>query len=511
MNRIVFSLSVAIAAGVSGYAGYRYAMHRTMDVPPPAAAAAAGDAAKSDGRRVLYWYDPMVPQQRFDKPGKSPYMDMQLVPKYADDTGGGDAAGIAISPAVTQNLGMRTAVATRGSLAAQLEAVGTVGWNERSVVLVQARAAGFVEKLHARTPLDPVSRGAPLVEIFFPEWAGAQEEYLLLRRQAADEVRPLAAAARQRLLLLGMREDDIAIAEQEGRAVARFTLRSPITGVIAELGVREGMTVAAGAALFRIVDLSSVWITAEVPEAQAGGLRPGGAVEVRVPAVPEQVFRGKLSAILPEINTATRTVRARIELANPGARLKPGMFASLSFAGHRGPTYVLAPSEALIRTGARSVVIVADSEGRFRAVDVEPGIESGGQVEIRKGLAGGERVVVSGQFLIDSEANLRAALGRMEAMPASTAAPGSAAHPPVLARGAVTAIDVAGGRIELEHEPIPALKWPAMVMMFPVADKVLLSRVKRGDAVDFALSPKANPDGEHVIEAIRLRGAPGRP
>jgi Cu(I)/Ag(I) efflux system membrane fusion protein len=446
----------------------------------------------------------MVPQQKFDKPGKSPFMDMQLVPRYADE--GGDAAAdnpggkVSISPQVVQNLGIRTAEAKMGALEPKLEAVGSVGWNERGVALVQARSSGFVEKLHARSPLDPVAKGAPLVEIFFPEWAGAQEEYLLLRRQASPETRPLAEAARQRLVLLGMNAEDIAQVEREGKVLARFTLRSPISGVIAELGVREGMTVMPGAALFRIVDLSSVWVSAEVPEAQAAWLVPGSRVEARVPAFPGQVFIGRVGAILPDVNTVTRTLRARIELANPGAKLKPGMFATLSLSSGRATQAVLVPSEAVIRTGERSLVVLAESEGKFRQQDVEVGIEMGGSTEIRKGLKAGDRVVLSGQFLIDSEASLKAGLSRMEA-PAKAG--------PVLhkGRGVVTGVSAPDGYLELKHEPIPSMKWGEMQMGFAVADRKLLEGVKNGDAVEFEMRGLPNKDGDFVVE--RLQKLPG--
>ena len=396
-----FILVAAVAAG----GGYWYAMSR-MTPPDPDASSAAAPA----GKTILYWFDPMVPQQHFDKPGKSPFMDMQLVPKYADEAGSEGA--VIIDPRVAQNLGVRTVAATTGSIERRIEAVGSVAWNERAVFVVQARSAGFVEKLHARAPLDPVAKGQPLVEILVPDWAAAQAEYLLLRRAGKDT--SLTEAARNRLQLLGMSEEQIGLLEKTGQPQTRITLYAPINGVIAELGVREGMTVMSGAMLFRLVDLSSVWVNAEVPEAQGAWLRPGTAVEARVPSFPGQVFRGRVSAILPEVNAATRTLRARVELANPGGRLKPGMFATLVFAQGTGTNALLVPSEAVIRTGERSVVIVAESEGKFRPQEVELGFESGGKSEIRKGLSEGDTVVVSGQFLIDSEASLRASGTRME-------------------------------------------------------------------------------------------------
>jgi Cu(I)/Ag(I) efflux system membrane fusion protein len=379
-----------------------------------------------------------------------------------------------------------------------MESVGTVGWNERGVVVMQTRAPGFVERLHARAPLDPVAKGAPLVEILFPDWAAAQEELLLAQRLSSPDADSLRRAARQRLVLLGMSDPEITEVEKSGVVRTRFTLRAPISGVIAELGVREGMTVMAGAMLYRIVDLSTVWVTAEVPEAQAGWLRPGAPVEARVPAWPGETFKGRVGAILPEVNPATRTLRARIEIPNPGARLKPGMFATLSVSTGRGREGVIVPSEAVIRTGERSVVIVDDG-GRFTPVTVEVGQEVGGESEILKGLAPGTRVVASGQFLIDSEASLNAGIARLDGSDAAGTAPTPGLHK---ASGRIVEIDTAQGQVKLDHAPVPILQWPAMTMGFLVPDRKALAGLKAGDAVEFVFQGKPDKDGSYVITKI---------
>jgi Cu(I)/Ag(I) efflux system membrane fusion protein len=474
MKRAAIGLLVLVSIGLAAWAGYRYALSN-IDHAPAA-------AAPSAERKVLYWYDPMYPQQKFDKPGKSPFMDMQLVPKYADEAA--QPGAVSISPQVVQNLGVRVAQARTGALERRFEAVGSVAYNERGIVQLQARAGGFVERLHARAPLDSVKKGAPLVEILYPEWAGAQEEFLFLLRSGS----PLAASARQRLALLGMTESEIAAVEREGAIRARVTLRAPIAGVVAELGVREGMTVAPGSALFKLVDLSTVWVNAEVPETQAAWLRPGSPVQARVAAYPDTVFEGSVGTILPEVASATRTVRARIELANPGERLKPGMFATLRVSGQPGRDAVLVPSEAVIRSGTRDVVIVALGEGRFRAAQVELGAESGGQSEVRRGISAGDNVVLSGQFLIDSEASLAGTLARLEGNHRGA--------------GRVIALDAGEGRIELDHEPIASLQWPAMAMEFAVQDKRQLEGLKPGERVQFVLRRDPDPDGSYVIERI---------
>jgi Cu(I)/Ag(I) efflux system membrane fusion protein len=381
----------------------------------------AGGVDPSTGKRVLYWHDPMVPGPKFDKPGKSPFMDMQLVPVYADDAS--DNASVAINPRLQQNLGVRTAKAVAGSLSNAVSAVGNVAYNERDVVVVQARSNGFVEKLFVRATLDPVRKGQPLAELYVPEWVAAQEEYLSAKRLRSDidalALGGLADAAAQRMRLAGMSEEQIRAVDVRGTVQPRFTITSPIDGVVGELSAREGMTIAPGAPLFRLNGLATVWVNAEVPESAAAEVRPGNAVQARTPALPGSVFKGRVSAILPEVNATTRTLTARIELANPASHLVPGMFATIEFAPTRRRDAVLVPSEAMIRTGKRTVVILARGKGRFAPVDVETGIESNGQTEIRKGVHAGDNVVVSGQFLVDSEASLRASIARMAEMPAT--------------------------------------------------------------------------------------------
>jgi Cu(I)/Ag(I) efflux system membrane fusion protein len=483
---------VLAAAGVAG--GYWVGMSEGMKHVAPAAEPAAN---ADSGRKVLYWYDPMYPQRRFDKPGKSPFMDMQLVPKYAD--GATSEGGVAIDPRVAQNLGVRTAAVRSGALERRLEAVGTVAWNERGVVVLQSRSGGFVERLFARAPLDPIAKGAPLVELLVPEWTAAQEEYLALLKSELPGADTLRTAARQRLVLLGMSETLIQAVERDRRAQPRFTLHAPIGGVIAELDVREGMTVMPGATLFRIVDLSTVWVNAEVPESLSAAVRPGTPVEARVAAFPGEIFRGRVAAILPELNVETRTVRARIELANPRARLAPGMFAALAFAPSAARPTLLVPSEAVIRTGTRTVVILADEKGMFRPVDVEAGGESGGDTEIVRGLSVGDRVVLSGQFLIDSEASLRATLTRMQ--PPEGA--GAAAAPVHKAEGVMVAGDTS--YLTIKHGAIPSAGMGAMTMEFKSPQGGLPPGLKAGDPIRFEFV--ITRDGDYQTTKVE-RGGP---
>jgi Cu(I)/Ag(I) efflux system membrane fusion protein len=283
--------------------------------------------------------------------------------------------------------------------------------------------------LFVRATLDRVAKDQPLAELYVPEWIAAQEEFLSVRRMQGSDLAPLVDGARQRMRQVGMDESQIALVERSGRTQPRFTLLAPIGGVVTELMAREGMTVIAGATLLRINGIGTVWANAEVPESQAALLRPGAKVQATSPAIPGTTFDGKVQAILPEVNPTTRTLKARVELANRNATLVPGMFVQMQFMDPRAGNALLIPTEAVIQTGRRMVVMLAEDNGRFRPVDVEIGIESGGQTEIKRGLNAGQRVVVSSQFLIDSEASLRGVEARLNAEPAPTIAPAAASAP----------------------------------------------------------------------------------
>ncbi len=379
----------------------------------------AGDVDPATGKKVLYYHDPMVPGNKFDKPAKSPFMDMMLVPVYAD--GDSDGSKVTVSPRIQQNLGLRTAEVVRGNLSPQLSAVGSIAWNERDQVIVQARAMGFVEHLHVRATLDRVVKGQSLVDLLVPDWVAAQEEYLSLRRMPGDGLASLVDAARQRMRLVGMDEAHIALVDHSGRVQPRFTLPAPISGVVTELVVREGTTVLPGATLLRINGTSTVWANAEIPESQAARLRPGARVRASSPALPGVALEGTVQALLPEVNLNTRTRKARLELNNAQGRLVSGMFVQMEFTDKLTAQALLIPTEAVIQTGKRAVVMLAEENGRFRPVEVEIGIESAGQTEIRGGLLAGQRVVVSSQFLIDSEASLKGVEARLNVAPAATA------------------------------------------------------------------------------------------
>lgn len=450
----------------------------------------AGDTDPMNGEKVLYYHDPMVPGKRFDTPAKSPFMDMMLVPVYAGASGT-DGSSVTVSPRVQQNFGLRTAAVVQGTLSPQLQAVGSIAFNERDQSVIQARATGFIEKLYVRATLDTVRAGQPFADVYVPDWVAAQQEFLALKNAAGNDPQ-LIAAARQRMLLLGMTQAQIERVESSGNAQARATITASSSGVVAELVAREGMTVTPGMLLARINGLATVWALAEVPESQISLIRKGVRVEARSPGAPGSVFAGTVQAILPEVTTATRTVKARVQLANPGNALVPGMLVTMQFMDKRSTPALLVPTEAIIATGQRNVVMLAEEGGRYRPVNVETGIESAGQTEIKKGLAAGQRVVVSSQFLIDSEASLKGVEARLNnETPAKPAM-----HQ---GEGRVDAIDKDG--VTLSHGPVPSLNWNSMTMVFQPPLSGLPRNVAIGDKVQFDfVMPK---DGEPTLTDIR--------
>lgn len=481
----IAAVSVAVG-GNAGYALATYLHHQTRTAPPP-------DAARE--RKVLYWYDPMAPSQHFDKPGKSPFMDMQLTPKYADEQSG---AGVSIDPTAQQNLGVRMATVELGDLANDQQATGVVQFNDRLVAVLQARASGFVEKVYARAPGDVIRQGDPIVDLLIPDWAGAQLEFLALQRSGDKR---LTAAARERMRLLGMPTDLIALVERTRKPRDVITVFAPFGGLVQSLDAREGMTVNTGATLVKLNGLDTVWVEAAVSEDRAASLAIAEAVQITLPAFQDQSFPGKISSILPEMDTVSRTVRVRIELDNRDARLRPGMYANISFSPTKNKG-LLIPSEAVIRTGKRNLVLLATKDGGYQPVEITLGIEAGGKSIVSGGLEEGQRIVSSGQFLIDSEASLRGVIARASGEIRSPHSDASIAPTDTYnATGIVEALSATD--MTVSHGPVAALSWPAMTMTFSLPQTQLVNGVKQGDRVTFSF----HKDGEHfVVDSLKTVG-----
>ncbi|GLQ50898.1 efflux RND transporter periplasmic adaptor subunit [Dyella flava] len=409
------AVSIAVLLLVIGYLGGRHTSSSSM---PSVAATPA-----TQGKKVLYWYDTMVPEQHFEHPGLSP-MGMQMVPKYADE--GADPNIVRIDPATVQNLGLRTAPVEHRVLASASQVPGTVTWDLRQATTVSARVDGVINQLYVRAPYTAITEGEPLATILAPEWDTALAEYSALQQAQSTDAKALRAAARQRLDVMGLSDADIRSAHRGSNG--GITLHAPASGVVTMLDVREGQRVTAGQTLMTVNGLSTVWVEAALPQAVAGTVRHGTPVTVTVDALPGREFHGTVETLLPDIDAMTRTQRARIVLGNEDGALSPGMFASVRIAPANGEAVPVVPSEALITSGAEARVIVVEGNGHFRPVAVRTGRSSEGYTEILAGLQGNEKVVVSGQFLIDSEASLSGALDRLDIPPPQ---PASAASTPM--------------------------------------------------------------------------------
>ncbi|GAB3414314.1 efflux RND transporter periplasmic adaptor subunit [Massilia agilis] len=495
MNRRVIAAAAAalVLAGAS-FGAYRLGQRSVAHAPA---------AAPESGRKVLYWQDPMAPGKRFDKPGKSPYMDMDLVPVYADEQGADGT--VKVSPDVQQNLGIRFAEVRQGQMGGGLRLVGNIAFNERERVLVQARSSGFVERLYVRAPLERVRKGQALLDLYVPDWVAAQEEYLSIRRMGATQSAGLLEAAQQRMRLAGMTDEQIRQVAARGQVIKRVTVTAPATGVVSELPAREGMTVSAGAPMMTISGLASVWVNAEVPENAAAQVRPGTAVGVTTPAYPGERFSGKVESLLPQVDPSTRTLVARIEIANPAGKLSPGMFANISVTGAGRRQALVVPSEAVIQTGTRTVVIVAQGDGKFMPMEVSVGTEANGDTEILSGLSAGQRVVASGQFLIDSEASLRGAVRRLEG--ATQTKPATVA--PATHHGIGKIEKIGPDEVTISHGPIQTLGWGPMTMGFVPPAGGLPAGIRVGDSVAFDV--QARPDGRYQIMGIERKAKAAPP
>lgn len=495
MNRSYLTGAVALLATVVLTAALTWQLARR-----PSAADHASETAAPSERKVLYWYDPMYPQQHFDQPGQSPFMDMELVPKYADDT---SAAGVAIDPRSAQNLGVRLTRVERVPRQQRVVATGVLGFDERAVAIEQARAAGIVERVWPLAPGDIVRAGQPLLELRAPEWAAAEREYVLLRELGDAD---LLQAASQRLLQLGLPAARVRALQGGAAARERVTLHAGIGGVVQSLDVRAGMTLMSGQTLLTLAGLDRVWLEVLVPETQAAWLAAGMQAQVQLAAFPGEVFAGEVDQILPMLADTSRSLRLRLALDNAKGRLRPGMTAQVELVGPGHGDVLAVPTEAVIRTGRRSLVLLAGEEGRYEPAEVVVGQEMGELTEIVSGVEAGEQIVASGQFLIDSEASLLGVLvrpapgaGAQDDPHAGHAMPMPALHE---AEGRVEAIE--GDRIRLAHGPFKSLGMPGMTMRFRLDDVALVDGIHVGDRVRVFVR---DDDDALVVARIEKLGA----
>ena len=499
-------ITALVAAALAGGYWWGRAGSAAPD-PAPAATPAATAAAQPAQRRVLYYRNPMGLPDTSPVP-KRDQMGMDYIPVYEGEEPAPDDNAVKVSADRLQKLGVRTETVALRDLTRTVRAVGTLQANERSTYAISPRFEGWIERLHVNTTGEPVTKGQPLMDVYSPELVTAQQEYLIAWRgieavkdgspEIRDGMQQMTASALQRLRNWEISETEIERLQKEGTARQTLTLRSPVTGIVIEKAALKGMRFMPGEALYRIADLSTLWLLAEVFEQDLALVRVGQNARVAVNAFPGKTFTGKVTFVYPTLTPQTRTVKVRVELPNPGALLKPEMYGNVELDTALAQAKALVvPDSAVIDSGTRQVVLVQRATGRFESRTVKLGMRGDGFVEVLEGVNAGETVVVSANFLIDSESNLKAALGGFGA-PADVGA--KAPGPVHRGAGTVDAIDAKAGSITMTHDPIPSLKWPAMTMDFQLANASLLDGLKTGQRVEIEIVQKA--PGEFLIVRI---------
>ncbi len=356
---------------------------------------------------------PMHPQIVRDAPGSCPICGMDLVEKRIDPNVG-ELPVVTVSSEIIQSMGVRTAEVERGTLWKYIRTVGRVDYDETRLAHVHPRAEGWLERLSVRAEGDAVKRGQVLGQLYAPDILSAQVDFLIALNQSGRRTSAVKVdKARNLLRLLDVPESVITEIEREGQTRNTVPILAPLTGVVTKLGVREGMFVTPSTEIYTIADLSQAWVQVDVFEHQLAWLKEGLTAEIRVPAHPGRVWEGDVDYVYPELDPRTRTLRVRLSFPNPDGVLKPNMFAEVVIYAGPKQNVLKIPREALIVTGEREAVVKALGEGRFQPVDVVTGMKRGGQVEVLYGLEEGDEIVLSGQFLIDSESSLQASFMRM--------------------------------------------------------------------------------------------------
>jgi len=534
---LVVVLLGAVAAG-SFWLGSR-STPTVQDGVSPTAAAVLAPAAQP--RKLLYYRNPMGLPDTSPVPKKDPMgMDYIAVYEGEDETGNSSKVGVAgagqirISTEKIQKLGVRTEAARMRALGRTVRAAGRVEPDERRVFVIAPKFEGYVERLHVNVTGQFVGRGQVLFDAYSPELVAAQREYVIATQgmkamnEAGEEaqggMRQLADASLTRLRNWDLSPDQVANLMKSGQPQRSISFPSPVAGVVTEKKAFQGMRFMPGEMLYQVTDLSAVWVIADLPEQDIGLVKTGAIATVTTTAYPNEVFHGRITYIYPTLKADTRSVPVRVELSNPGHRLKPAMFAQVVLAAGSAAPVLTVPDSAVIDTGTRRIVLVQVQEGRFEPREVELGGRGEAFIEVIKGIAAGEQVVVAANFLIDAESNLKAAVGSLSGhaghgSPASGAeVPASAASPatqtaPVTPRtapaaprvghkaeGIVDAIDLNAATLSLKHGPVATLRWPAMTMEFKVANTSLLKGLKPGQAVSFEFVERQ--PGEYVVTSV---------
>ena len=496
---VLLSVVLVVAAGGGGYW-----LGQQRAGAPTAAADVTRTAGEPAKRKILFYRNPMGLADTSPTPKKDAMgMDYLAVYEGDEERAATPVDQLSLSTEKVQKLGVRSEAAQLRRLDRAVRAAGRVEPDERKTYTIAPKFEGYVERLHVNVTGQAVAKGQPLFEVYSPELVSAQREYALAAHgadalKAAGGSAPigmqqLAEASLARLRNWDVSPAQIAALTQSGEAKRTLTFRSPVAGIVTEKKALQGMRFMPGEALYQIADLSSVWVVADVFEQDLGGVKPGAPVKVRIDAYPDKVFAGKVSYIYPTLNAATRTIPVRVDLSNPGLLLKPAMFAQVELAVAAERAVVTVPVSAVIDSGKRQIVLVERGAGRFEPREVRLGARGDDRVEVVAGVADGERVVVTANFLIDAESNLQAAVGGL-AQPAAAQTTGHHAE------GTVEEVDAKAATVSISHGPVASLKWPAMTMDFAVANAALLPTLKPGARV--AIEFVERQHGEWVITRV---------
>lgn len=415
-------ITIVLTAGITG--GIMFMLLGNPRGMSPDAMAPSGDSAPAAERKIIYWKAPMDPTEIYDAPGQSK-MGMDLVPVYEDEVSGGgggdtnvDGVDVTINPVVEQNMGLKVEAVRQGPLSHTIRTFGHITFDETRTGRISPRFDGWVEKLHADFTGMTVKQGDPLFEVYSPALTASQEEFLSARamymKQKSRLNKQLYQAARKRLVYYGIAETEIRALEKGGRVLPRILFRSPFSGVVVKKNVVEGGFIKAGADLYSIVDLSVVWVEAHIFEFEQKLVHLGQAVEMQPAYDGDRVFMGKIAHIFPYLQPKTRDVVIRLAFDNADGQLKPDMYAKIRIRSGDDLEGLSIPAQAVIHSGEDQIVFIARGEGRFSPRKITTGLHlEGGRVQVVSGLKAGENVVVSGQFLLDSESKLKEAIQKM--------------------------------------------------------------------------------------------------
>ncbi len=498
------ALAVIASAAIAAAAGYWFG---TRGAHAPVTAASADPMPDKTGRKILYYRNPMGLPDTSPVPKKDS-MGMDYIPVYEGEEQ--DSGGVKISPEKVQKLGVRTARVERRALDAVVRATGRIEVDERRQYAITPKFEGYIERLYVNATGQFVARGERLFEAYSPELLAAQREYAVAAQglaqlkdadaQTVAGMKRLADSALARLRNWDVTEEEIALLAAGGEPRRALTFRAPVAGVVLEKRAVQGMRFMAGEMLYQLADLSNVWLIADVFEQDIGRVRVGQRATARLDAYPGQTFDGRVTYLYPTLKAETRSAQVRIELPNPGGRLKPAMYAHVQIASGGG-TVLAVPRSAVIDSGTRRVLIVDRGEGRFEPREVKLGGQGDEYFAVLDGVREGESVVVAANFLIDAESNLKAALGSMTAPAAAPAAgKGQIVH---RARGKLDDVDAKTGALLISHEPVPSLKWPAMTMEFAAANDAVAKAAQPGAAIEFEFVERK--PGEWVVTQIEAR------